>query len=309
MAQAFLLAEPDYLTALYYADQYCWPYGCSRFGPFSYFAQQYDSLATISTIGRSNYHALQVTARKRMSHAVQFDVNYTFAKAEDMGSQAEFGDTFGNYRAGGDSGFILNPWDPELNYGTADYDVRHQVNANWVYELPFSAESGLDHLIGDWSVAGLVRWTSGWPFNVSNWHGWPTNWNLRGNAMPVTPGVYPPTGTTLDAVDGRPSPFLDPEDARSYFRFALPGEVGERNVFRGDGFFTLDLNISKMWEVGFGRLRFDWSIFNVTNHASFDVRDLSMRPDATVFGRYNHTFATCDGKAGRCMQFGLRYEF
>ena len=113
----------------------------------------------------------------------------------------------------------------------------------------------------------------------------------------------------LDAVDGRPSPFLDPDDARSYFRYALPGEVGERNVLRGDGFFTLDLNISKMWEVGFGRLRFDWSIFNVTNHASFDVRDLANYRDATAFGRYNHTFATCDGKAGRCMQFGFRYEF
>lgn len=47
----------------------------------------------------------------------------------------------------------------------------------------------------------------------------------------------------------------------------------------------------------------------MTNHASFDVRDLSMFRDATVFGRYNHTFATCDGKAGRCMQFGFRYEF
>jgi hypothetical protein len=35
-----------------------------------------------------------------------------------------------------------------------------------------------------------------------------------------------------------------------------------------------------------------------------------MTPDrATTFGRYNGTLATCDAQAGRCMQFGLRYEF
>jgi hypothetical protein len=34
-----------------------------------------------------------------------------------------------------------------------------------------------------------------------------------------------------------------------------------------------------------------------------------MYRDGPGFGRYNYTFATCDGKAGRCMQFGFRYEF
>jgi hypothetical protein len=123
--------------------------------------------------------------------------------------------------------------------------------------------------------------------------------------------VLPPTGTTLDAVDGRPSPFPDPEAARDYFRLALPGEVGVRNVLRGDGFFTVDVSLSKAWQLGFGdhRLRFRADVFNLTNTPSFDVRDISMSPDVADFGRYNGTFATCDGKAGRCMQFALRYEF
>jgi hypothetical protein len=34
-----------------------------------------------------------------------------------------------------------------------------------------------------------------------------------------------------------------------------------------------------------------------------------MFPDRSGFGRYNATLATCDGQAGRCMQFALRYEF
>ena len=35
-----------------------------------------------------------------------------------------------------------------------------------------------------------------------------------------------------------------------------------------------------------------------------------MFPDVTTtFGTYDGTYATCDGNAGRCMQFSLRYEF
>ena len=66
MADSFQANAPDYITALWDADQYCYP-ACSAFGPFAYFAEQYDSLASRSTIGRSEYDALQLTLRKRYS--------------------------------------------------------------------------------------------------------------------------------------------------------------------------------------------------------------------------------------------------
>ncbi len=310
MAQHFLSYEPDWISGIWEADQYCFP-ACSRFGEFAYFAEQYDSLASIGTIGRSNYNSLQLTVRKRMSQGIQFDVNYTLSKAKDMGSGAERGSAFGSSAAfGGYSGFLVNSWDPETNYGIADYDVRHQLNANWIYELPIQTDGVLHQVIDNWSIAGLIRMTSAFPFNVYNCRScWATNWNLQGNAMLAEPGVLPPTGTTLNAVDGRPSPFLDPDNALSFFRNALPGEVGARNILRGEGYFTFDLSISKLWDVGPGRLRFRWDIFNATNRVGFDTRGVTMFPDRSGFGRYNNTFATCDGLAGRCMQFGLRYEF
>jgi hypothetical protein len=318
IAQAFDDNAPDYITALWLMDQFCEP-SCSIFGPFSYFNRQYDSLAALSTLGHSKYNALQLSLRKGYSSGNQFDVNYTLSKSEDLGSAVERGSAFTSFSAGGYSGFLLNSWDPEAHYGTSDFDIRHQLNANALFELPFGAgrrfgtnASGvLNHLIGDWSVAGLLRWTSGFPFNVYNCRScWPTNWNLQGNSMLVDPNRLPETDTTKNAVDGRPSPFADPEEALTFFRRALPGEVGERNILRGDGYFTVDTSVSKAWSIfRDNKLRFRWDVFNVTNTPRFNVDDLNMFPDRSGFGRYDGTLATCDAQAGRCMQFALRYEF
>jgi hypothetical protein len=319
IARRLNIDGPDYITSLWLMDQSCIP-ACSRFGPFAYFAEQYDSLAALSSIGRSNYHAMVLTLRKRYSDGVQFDVNYTLSKSEDMGSEVERGSAFTQFGAGGYSGFLINSWEPELNFGTSDFDVRHQVNANWIWDLPFGqgraigsgANGFMNQVIGDWSVAGLVRWTSGFPFNVQNCRScWATNWNLQGNASLVNPGVLPETGTTRNAVDGRPSPFVDPEGALEFFRFSLPGEQGIRNQLRGDGYFTFDTSISKAFRLGIAdhRLRFRWDVFNLTNTAKFDVNSLTALPDRSGFGRYDGTLATCDAQAGRCMQFALRYEF
>ena len=57
------------------------------------------------------------------------------------------------------------------------------------------------------------------------------------------------------------------------------------------------------------KLRFRWDTFNVTNTPKFDVFFMDMFPDRQAsFGRYYETIATCDGGAGRCMQFALRYR-
>jgi carboxypeptidase family protein len=318
-ARQFNRDGPDYITTLWRADQFCNP-GCSIHGPFAYFADQYDSLAAISSVGRSNYHSMVLTLRKRYNNGYQFDLNYTLSQSKDTGSQVERGSAFGNFGNGGYTGFLLNSFDVDAHYATSDFDVRHQINFNYIWDLPFGrgkkfgggANAFVNHIIGEWSIAGLTRWTSGFPFNVQNCRScWPTNWNLQGNASLVTPGKLPATGLTMDAVDHRPSPFVNAADARTYFRFSYPGEVGLRNVLRGDGYFTIDTSLSKAWRIGIAdhKIRFRWDVFNVTNTPSFDVGNVTMTPDRTGFGRYNGALAPCDGQAGRCMQFALRYEF
>ncbi len=196
MTRAFMQNGPDWITALYDMDTACSP-ACTKFGPYAFFAEQYDSLAAISSIGRANYNGMNVSLRRRFADGIQFDINYTLAKSEDMGSQVERGSSFGNFSNGGSTGFLINSFEPELNYGTSDFDVRHQVNTNWLAELPFGqgkrfgggVGNAMNAFIGDWSIAGLLRWTSGFPFSVANCRScWATNWNLQGNAMLVDRG-------------------------------------------------------------------------------------------------------------------------
>jgi hypothetical protein len=319
MAESFQSYAPDYITALYDADQFCSP-GCPVTGEFTFFTEQYDALSAQSSIGRSEYDALQLTLRKRFSRGHQFDFNYTFARAKDHGSEVERGGTYGNFGSGGYSGFLVNSWDPDLNYSYADFDVRHQINVNGLYELPFGegrkfgggAGPVLNAIIGDWSLAGIFRWTSGFPFNVQNCRScWATNWNVQGNAALANPDVLPELETTKNAVGGQPSPFANATEAAKAFRRILPGETGIRNLLRGDGYFGIDASIGKSFSMPFGdRLRFRWDVFNMTNTVRFDTGDVTMTPDiGSTFGRYNGALTTCDGAAGRCMQLNLRYEF
>ncbi len=319
IAQLFNEVRPDWITALWLMDQLCFP-ECSIYGPYAYFSEQYGALAATSTIGRSEYDALQLTFRKRFSQGYQFDLNYTYARAKDHGSSVEQGASFGQGGLGGYSGFLINSWDPDLQYSYSDYDIRHQINVNGITELPFgrgkrwgsNMPGWANAVVGDWSVSGIWRWTSGLPFNVLNCRlCWATNWNLQGNSELVNPGQLPATGVVKDKIGGRPSAFLDPADALTYFRNPYPGEVGFRNLLRGDGYLNIDFSVSKSWSLPFNhRLRFRWDTFNVTNTPRFDTGAVSMTPDqTTTFGRYNDTFGTCDRAAGRCMQFNLRYEF
>ena len=43
--------------------------------------------------------------------------------------------------------------------------------------------------------------------------------------------------------------FPDPGAALNAFRNDYPGESGARNVIRGDGFFNIDMGLSKRWKM------------------------------------------------------------
>lgn len=279
-------------------------------GPNTFLSPQFASLYAWRSNSSANYHGLQVNLRKRMSQGVQFDLNYTFSKSIDLASDAQRiqGTT------GGLGGQVINVWSPDQHRAVSDFDTTHQFNLNWIAELPFGrgkllgrqATGRMNAIIGGWELSGLARWTSGFPFSVSNGSQWPTNWELSGFAVQTGRAVTKKTKMP----DGTVNVFADPQGATGFnaFRADFPGESGQRNNLRGDGFAGLDLGLSKAWRVPFAEqqaIKFRWDVFNALNLTRFDVQSITTSITSTnAFGNYTGLLTN-----PRVMQFALRYEF
>jgi hypothetical protein len=274
---------------------------------FRYFDQQYSSFYAWSTIGTSSYHSMQLSLHRPMRNGVQFDLNYALAKSSDMGSDAERGDAF----AGQLFSSLINSWNPRGNRGPSDFDVRHSIVGNFVVALPFgrgrafasNANRLLDTLIGGWSLSGLAHWTSGLPFSTLDGLGWGTNWaNQSFNVLtgPIATGGH-------NSNNGDPNVFKDQPAALANIRAPYPGETGQRNIFRGDGYFSIDSGLSKVFRITERQdLKFAFEVFNVTNSVRFDPNSINNNPfgSPSSFGNYS-TLLT----RPRVVQLSLRYAF
>ncbi len=289
-----------------------------QYGPFHLFDDQFSSLYAWRSQGNSAYHALQVTLRHAMSRGLQFDFNYTYSKSIDVGSNAErinqFESNFGGF---GDQ--VINSWSPNQLRSVSDFDATHQLNANWLYELPIGKgrtfgggwSGAANAIAGGWSLSGLARWTSGFPFTVNWGEGWATNWELQGSAF-LTGDAGKSGGVYRDPVSGDPNMFQQAaagsETLRDQFRSPHPGESGQRNNFRGPGYFGVDLGLGKTWAFKESQnIQFRWEVFNALNSVRFDAAASAINEslsDLGSFGKYQSTLTT-----SRRMQFSLRYTF
>jgi hypothetical protein len=320
--------------ALEIADAFCFP-ACAGTGsnnlggfvgsagtPFQFYQPQFSSLYGWQSRGNSSYNGLQVSLRHSMASGLLFDLNYTYSKSIDVGSNAE---RVNGFESGGlaFNSQVINAFSPNLWRAPSDFDTTHQINANWVWDLPFGhgrrwgggTNKFVNAVFGGWGLNGLWRWTSGFPFSVGAGAGWATNFELEGTS--VLTGAKPKTGVFRDA-NGDPTVFKDPGSlvcacgpgtlAGSNFRATLPGEAGQRNIFRGPGFFGIDGGLAKTWNFNEDKLlRFSWEVFNVTNSVRFDAAGSLINQDLvdiTGFGKFNQTLTS-----PRVMQFSLRFGF
>jgi hypothetical protein len=285
-------------------------------GQYSYYSSQFSSLYAWRSIAPSNYHALQVSLHHRMSHGLQFDFNYTFSKSIDLSSNSERVEAGSNASLLEPNSNIINSWSPQTQRGVSAFDLTHQFNANWIYELPFGrgkwigkdANRVTDAFIGGWQLTGLFRLTSGFPISVDNGtSNYPTNFELEGNANQISPvhtGVYYNTGV--------PNLFSTGPAAISAFDYAYAGQAGQRDIIRGNGFFTIDMGLAKRWTMPWSEkqtLQFRWEVFNITNSVRFDVQSGLINGSLGLgsggsFGNYGGLLTN-----PRIMQFALRYEF
>src|SRR5271166_4232123 len=259
--------------------------GC--FAPFPYLQPtdaRFLAVTQFSTGANSHYSGLQLTAMKRMGHGLQGQINYTFSRCMDTVSNGGFL----QFSAGG----ILSPLPGELgrDYGPCDYDIRHNLTANYVYELPIKFRRNfLARVANGWQVSGTVFWHSGLPFSVLS-----TPYSANGNGIvqgsgaqyaSVVPGVplydhNPIPGVTQPGTIQwlNPAAFVsavDPStgacaggDNPANCQF---GNLG-RNALRGPDFVWSDLYLTKWFQLSeHVKLRIDGQFFNVFNHPNFGL--------------------------------------
>jgi hypothetical protein len=260
----------------------------------------------------SNYHGFQTTVRKRFSSGVEFNANYTFSKAMDDVSDAF---TTKNVSA---SAYPTDSMDPKLDYGPADFNVKHRIVGSFVYDLPFARSN---RWIGGWNVSGIVSYQTGADFSVhdsgidSNKDG---QFNDRAN--------YIGPGSITSGINHSQEPwrgYLDPSQWAMLNTSALPcpanvnqglwcegkalGQM-ERNTLVGPGFFNTDFGVKKTFKITEKTaLRFDANFFNIFNHPNFQAPDGNLA-DGT-FGKSTNTFTNIQTGGPRITQLAVRFDF
>jgi hypothetical protein len=312
--------------------------GC--FAPFSYKQPtdpRFGAVTQFSTGENSHYNGLQLTAMKRLGHGLQGQVNYTWSHCMDTVSNGGFL----QFSAGG----ILSPLPGKLarDYGPCDYDIRHNLNAQYVYQLPVKVRNHmLAPALNGWQISGTMFWHSGVPFSVLS-----TPYSANGNGIVqgsgpqfarVVPGVaryahHPVAGVTQpgtiqwlnpDAFESAVDPSTGHCSGGDNPQHCQFGNLG-RNALRGPDFFWNDFYLTKWFPVTERiRLRVEAQFFNLFNHPNFGLPSMMLagipgRPSTqTGFGALTYTTSPPTGLLGvglggdsspRMIAFQARLEF
>jgi hypothetical protein len=276
----------------------------SVFGCNTFFALQNAGLKSWVNAGNAAFHGGQLVVRRGVSKGWGFDFNYTLSHSIDLESSAEGG-------AGTSGAVIQDTFNPKGSRASSAFDIRHNVSANTVLEVPFGAGKPIlgniagwaNQIIGGWQVSSLVKYRSGLPLNITNAGVFPTNYLSSALAV-IRPGAsMPANGVGYDQT-GTPSIFRNTNALQS-FMGQYPGTVGTRGIIRGPQFTNVDLSLSKTFPLKGERQRvqFRAEAFNAFNIVNFNNPTTLSLASPSTFGEISGA-----GDA-RVMQFALRFEF
>jgi hypothetical protein len=258
--------------------------------------------AYTTNLAASNYHGLLVTLRKKPSHGLQFDFNYTWSHSIDNMSSVV------NTVSGG---LICDVRDLRVCRGNSDFDVRHIISANWLYSLPFGkskavlgdAPRWVDAIIGGWEVNGIWSWRTGYAFSTTT-GSYPVGFYYNSPAVVTGSTDLLQANVHVDS-SGTVQYFADSTATLAGLKYPVGGQTGSRNNLFGPHFWNVDLAVLKNFKMPWSegqKLQFRWESYNLFNHPSFGLPTASIASGS--FGRITSEVST-----PRQMQFALRYEF
>jgi len=273
---------------------------------------------------QSNYHSLQLTLNRRVSHGLQFSASYTFSRSIDNASNPGGGaNSDGSLdRSGGFD--TANVWGNQLsaraNRGLSDFDRTHYFVFDGIWDMPspsLARNSNVGRvLLSHWQLSGIVTIMSGLPVDIFDPSGGGLygllgarpSWGLGANRKTardnIPKGYYfnPSAFVQAWVQPGQPIPSTHDATALAPDGGTDLGTVG-RNVLRGPSQSNVDVSVGKQFLLTESKnLEFHADFFNLLNHASRDnpVSDISVAD----FGRI-----VSFGSSPRIVQLSLKLNF
>ncbi|HTV15113.1 MAG TPA: carboxypeptidase regulatory-like domain-containing protein [Acidobacteriaceae bacterium] len=222
---------------------------------------EFAEVTEVESVAGSNYHGL-LTGVKHESKYLTAAINYSWSHALDEisnGGILPFG-----FNA-------INPVNPfniaQYNYGNADYDIRQNMNGNYILKIPYWGGPKL--LTDNWQLGGTIFWHSGFPFSVTD-DSEASSLNGVNDFGPVYADI---TGSTTKhcGKSATTTPCLNSASFSPITGFGDPG-YQRRNQFTGPHYFNTDFSVLKGFKIPgteAGLIQFGAQAYNVLNHTNF----------------------------------------
>jgi Carboxypeptidase regulatory-like domain len=262
--------------------------------------------------GSSSYNALFVTLRKRLSHNLQFDFDYTYSHGIDNNSTVPHAN--GNFEPGVTT-ILCSAVDTHLCRGNSEYDATHAVSAYFVYDLPFGRGQAfgrnvgwfVDEVIGGWGISGIETWRTGLALTVVNGVASTTSLAADSGDEFIGPRSALAESIHIDTSNNNQVQFYkNPSAAIAAFTPDLGFQTGTRDNLRGPHFSDFDVSVYKnfpLWTERY-KLQFRADAYNAFNHTNFGLPNTQVT--SSQFGQLSSEAGV---EPDRVMQFALRFDF
>jgi Carboxypeptidase regulatory-like domain len=266
--------------------------GATRLNP------QFSNINNRGSNGDSYYHGMNIKVESRNLHhtGLSFVANYTLAhETDDLSST--FSASNNEFSLG-----YTNPFNPALDHGNGDFDIRQRLVFAPIYRTPSLQNRLLNEALGGWQVTGIYTVRTGTPFTyfdtTNNYSGYnvarytPTGGVVPKHTYKSIPGGTAPSGAnvytigTLPAANSWANPSFANVDNESctvpgttppVYVSCYPNGISDwgpfpatmtaRNAFRGPGAWNVDASVSKTFPIH-EQVNFEFRAegFDVLNH-------------------------------------------
>jgi hypothetical protein len=245
-------------------------------------ATQYTNINYRSDEGFSRYHSLNTRLDIRNVKGVNFRINYTWSHAID-----NLSDTFSSSNNDFNLGY-LDPFDPKVDTGDAQFDNRHRISVSGAWLVPFAKNTHgvAKQILDGWTFAPIITARTGNPYAIYDCTNAVTVCMRMAETTPLprspqtpaaVPGI-PNDFNILSLCSGAPTDFTGCKFDSSYANPIVgysdfgpwPSNMTGRDAFRSPGDWNVDFGIHKNFFLTEKyNLEFRGEFFNTFNHANF----------------------------------------